>query len=141
MNKELTFGLIAIGEYNWKNRYMDIRVFDTNKNLLTSKRISGGTQELARFIAGAEAIRLLEESVDEDPEYLTVYIPWWDTLREVRAADCISGLFFDMYNGDEIIKIIEDSIDFLDSIGLQRLKELSRMWDKALYGDVNEFLT
>ena len=140
MKKQPNFGLIVIGEYNWKNRFMTVQVFDTNKNLLTSKRISGGTQEIARFIAGSEAFRLLENSLDEDKEYETIYMTEWNSLRELRAANCVSGLYFDMFNFEEIITILEDSMDFLDALGLQFLKERSKMWDKVLYGDTKEFL-
>jgi hypothetical protein len=141
MKKPKDSALIAIGQYNWKKRKMTCKVFDSdNKQVIWKNTVSGGTKEIADFLSSAESFRILYESIETEKEYSVIYITDFNTLREVQAANCVSGLYLDMYNFEEIIEQLEDDMDFLDSLGLKFLKERTSIWDKYIMGDVKLYL-
>lgn len=136
-----TNSLIALGSHSWRDREMTIRIINTTtKEVVEETVLKGGTDPLAKFLAASRAFQLLEESIDEYYEYTKVYVDDHDTLTEIRAASCISGLYLDMFNFEAILEHIEESLSFLDKISLKELREKTAIWDKYSFGQLKDFL-
>lgn len=120
---------------------MTLRIINTTtKEIVEETALKGGTEQLAKFLSASRAFQILEESIDEDYEYTKVYVDDYDTLTEIRAASCISGLYMEMFNFEAILEHIENSLSFLDKVPLKDLKEKTAIWDKYSFGQLKEYL-